>query len=99
MHTFIGSIAPFAMNGYGNINLSETSVSLSANATVSHMQEIYACTWSWLIIFVVATIVTLVMAIAGAYYDLKSQGPEILGYCSLLTRDSKISMYQREEIC
>ena len=31
----------------------------------------------------------LVMVITGAYYDLKSQGPEILGYCSLSTRDSK----------
>jgi hypothetical protein len=94
------------MNGNGNISLSGGSslsgrddVSLNANATVSNMQEVYVCSWPWLIIFVVATTVMLVMAIAGAYYDLKSQGPGILGivHCSRGIRST--SMYQREKIC
>jgi hypothetical protein len=61
---------------------------LTSNATISNLEEVYVCNWAWLSVFVAATAVMFLGALIGAYYDFRRNTPEILGYCSALTRDA-----------
>ncbi|RDW59871.1 hypothetical protein BP6252_12958 [Coleophoma cylindrospora] len=104
---YIGSIAPFTMNGdpelgqqvlqpnnYTDANPVFTSLTgdnliHSVAASVTTETEIYKCSWRWLGILVIATFIMFVLAVVGTYYDVRRHTPEILGFCSTLTRDSK----------
>jgi hypothetical protein len=90
----ISSIAPTTFGGGGkkgsdNVTVAGTPVYQNITGMLTTTEEVYACSWGWLAMFLTATLSMLLMAIFGAYYDLKTHTPEVLGYCSLLTRDSK----------
>ncbi|KAH8747389.1 hypothetical protein BGZ57DRAFT_835949 [Hyaloscypha finlandica] len=53
------------------------------------VDEVYVCSWPWLVISMSATTILIVAAVLGSVYDLKKQTPDILGHCSTMIRDSK----------
>ncbi|PQE08345.1 hypothetical protein CJF32_00002567 [Rutstroemia sp. NJR-2017a WRK4] len=90
----ISNIAPTTFGSGGkkgpdNLTRAGTPVYQNITGILTTTKEVYSCSWIWLAMFLTATLSMLLMAILGAYYDLKTHTPEVLGYCSLLTRDSK----------
>jgi hypothetical protein len=61
----------------------------NTTATVTVLYEVYVCSWSWLAVFFVATFTMLVAALSSAWWGLRTTIPDVLGYCSSLTRDSR----------
>jgi hypothetical protein len=61
----------------------------NTTATVTVLQEVYVCSWSWLAVFFVATFAMLVAALSSAWWGLRTTIPDVLGYCSSLTRESR----------
>lgn len=45
--------------------------------------------WPYLSIFAICSLLMLVAALSGVYFDFATMRPEILGYCSSLPRDSR----------
>jgi hypothetical protein len=100
----IGNIAPFAYVGddsnrafrgfegtfpdFGETGVG-TPVYQNVTGILTEAQEVYVCSWPWFVVFLSSTLVMFSMTILGTYYDLQKHTPDILGYCSLLTRDTK----------
>jgi hypothetical protein len=77
---------------YGFTNYDTTSNATQYQNTtgfVVTVDEVYVCSWPWLVIFLSATTVLLLAAFLGPLYDLQKQTPDILGYCSTMVRDPK----------
>ncbi|KAH6684570.1 hypothetical protein B0J14DRAFT_465141, partial [Halenospora varia] len=62
----------------------------STIAQVQKLQEVYKVSFLWLGIFLLATFVLLIAAITSVIFSHLTVNPEILGYCSLLVRDSQL---------
>lgn len=65
----------------------------TVNATTVVWQEIYVCNFGWLVALFTASLVMLCAAIIGLFLSLDIQGPELLGYCSTLFRDTPYSRH------
>ena len=52
-------------------------------------QKHYRCQLSWLIVYFIATVVMLTAAVTSLWLSWLVQGPEVLGYCSSLVKDSR----------
>jgi hypothetical protein len=52
------------------------------------LQAHHIIRWPWFTAFLLANIVMLTATIAGAVYGALLRGPELIGYCSSLTRDT-----------
>ncbi|PQE16289.1 hypothetical protein CJF32_00006174 [Rutstroemia sp. NJR-2017a WRK4] len=95
----IGNIVPYAyVGGPGDTNRASrnteetfmgTPVYQNITGILTEVQEVYVCSWPWFVVLLSSTLVMFSMAILGTYYDLQKHTPDILGYCSLLTRDAK----------
>lgn len=81
-----GSFGPTSMMG----TINTTSV-LTRSATAKNVvwRNIYRCQWGWWLAYVFATTTLLTAAIASLTFDFVLKGPELLGYCSSLVRDSR----------
>jgi len=99
---YLASLDPWGITGLssgaGNrdaVNSDGTKVSsnLAANvttiSTTSVNRVVYVCEWGWWVVFVLACLVMLVVACTGALLSWQTVGPDILGYVSTMTRDSK----------
>ena len=81
-----GSFDPTSMMG----NLDTESVAMkSATAKNVVWRTVYRCQWGWWFAYVFSTTAMLAAAIASLTFDFLLKGPELLGYCSSLVRDSK----------
>jgi hypothetical protein len=63
---------------------------ISVNATNSNLQRVYVVSMPWLCTFIVGTLTMLLAGIAGIIIGDRTFTPEILGYCSLGIRDSRL---------
>jgi hypothetical protein len=61
---------------------------LTASGILSHLEEQYVVHWPYLGIYVFCSFALLVVAVVGAWFDFQTPGPDFLGYCSSLARDS-----------
>ena len=70
--------------------LANTSQSSPRNttATLTQSHEVYVCSWGWLAVLLIATFVMLTASLLAMWWDIHTQIPDILGYCSSLTRDA-----------
>ena len=59
-------------------------------------QDYYRCDWLWLMVNLLATAIMLAAAIAGIWLAWRVQGPEVLGYCSSLIKDSRYIQNSRK---
>ena len=62
---------------------------VSTKATNITSESYSFCVWPWLAVYFLATSVMLATAIAGVWLAWRVQGPEVLGYCSSLIKDSR----------
>jgi hypothetical protein len=89
----IGNIAPNIYVGEGGEALNSTTggtpIYQNITGTLTTTEEVYVCSWPWFAVFLTSTLIMFCMSILGAYYDMKKHTPDILGYCSILTRDMK----------
>ena len=74
---------------YQQISSGQGSSGRNTTATVNVLHEVYVCSWSWLTVFYVATVAMLGAALSSARCGLPTTIPDVLGYCSSLTRDSR----------
>ena len=74
-------------NGDGTI-VDGTFKNITTASTTSVNRVRYACQWGWWVIFVLACLVMLAVAAVGAVLNRRTDGPDILGYVSTMTRDS-----------
>ncbi len=56
-------------------------------ASLSQSHEVYACSWGWLTVLLLATTVTLAASLFALWCDLSTNIHDVLGYCSALTGD------------
>jgi hypothetical protein len=63
---------------------------LRVKTTNSNLLEVYAVSIGWLCVFILGTLMMLLAGIAGIIIGDRTFTPEILGYCSLGIRDSKL---------
>ena len=81
-----GSFHPTSMMGTINTNSVATKSTTAKNVV---WRNIYRCQWGWWFAYVFSTTAMLTAAIASLTFDFLLKGPELLGYCSSLVRDSK----------
>jgi hypothetical protein len=74
---------------YKDISSVQGSSGRNTTATVTVLHEVYVCSWSWLVVFFFATFVMFLAALSSAWWGLRTTIPDVLGYCSSLTRDSR----------
>ena len=60
----------------------------NATASLTHLNSVYVCSWAWLVVLVSASSIMLTAALLATYWELQTRIPDILGYCSSLTRDA-----------
>lgn len=60
----------------------------SANGSQTVMHTVYTCSVAWLVVSIFATSVMVLAAIASGIFGHLSQGPEVLGYCSSMLRNT-----------
>jgi hypothetical protein len=63
----------------------------TTDATTILWQEIYVCNFGWLVALFTASLVMFGAAIIGLLLSVDIQGPELLGYCSTLFRNTPCS--------
>lgn len=73
---------------FGAVN-GQPSPTVNSQATTVVWQSIYVCNFRWLLALCAATLVMLAAAaVIGGLLSVDVQGPDLLGYCSSLFRDS-----------
>ncbi|KAI9819460.1 MAG: hypothetical protein M1827_006908 [Pycnora praestabilis] len=60
----------------------------TAQAISSVYKEVYVCHQAWLFVFLLSTIIMFLAALIGAVLSMVNKGPELLGYCSSLIKDT-----------
>ena len=60
----------------------------NTTATLTQLDEIYLCSWPWFAVLILASSVMLVASVLAIWWELQTCIPDILGYCSSLTRDA-----------
>ena len=81
-----GSFDPTSMMGTLNVDDVATRSATAKNVV---WRNVYRCQWGWWFAYVFSTTAMLKAAIASLTFDFLLKGPELLGYCSSLVRDSK----------
>jgi hypothetical protein len=79
------TLEPFSISGSF---VATQANSLTSSGTLSRLQEQHVVRWLYLGTFVFCSVVLLVAAVVGAWFDFQTPGPDFLGYCSSLARDS-----------
>lgn len=84
LNTFIlgSQISTIVSNG-------ESSTGRNNTASLTQLHEVYACSWSWLVVLVLASLTMLAASIYATCSGLQTRIPDVLGYCSSLTRDAR----------
>lgn len=87
---WFGSYDPVSMMGFLNLNTSDGPLNLTLNSTATHTvwQEVYVCHFGWFFALLLATTTMLCAALVGAFFSYRIRGPDLLGYCSTLLRDT-----------
>jgi hypothetical protein len=82
---YLASLEPFSMTG--NLTSVPTAM-IPVNGTLVTQSLQYVCNWPVLGLLLFSATTTLLAAISGIVFDHLAIGPDILGYCSTLTRDN-----------
>jgi hypothetical protein len=89
---WFGSYDPVSMMGFLNLNMSGDTrpLNLTLNSTAIHVvwNEVYICRFGWFFALLLATTTMLGAALVGAFFSFRIQGPDLMGYCSTLLRDT-----------
>jgi hypothetical protein len=89
---WFGSYDPVSMMGFLNLNMSDDTrtFNLTLNTTASNIvfNEVYVMHFGWFFALLLATSIMLGAALVGAFFSWRIRGPDILGYCSTLLRDT-----------
>jgi hypothetical protein len=89
---WFGSYDPVSMMGHLNLNMSDEdrTVNLTVNATATNIvyNEVYVLHFGWFFALLLATSTMMGAALVGAFFTWQIKGPEILGPCSTLLRDT-----------
>ena len=58
--------------------------------TAYHTQihELYVCSWGWLAVLILASLVMLTASGLAAWFEFHTRIPDVLGFCSTITRDA-----------
>ena len=83
---YIGSLAPESF--LGAFAASAVAANLTTIATVMNSEAVYVASIGWLFLFIACTLAMLAAAVVGVILIHNTLNPDILGYCSSLTRDS-----------
>jgi hypothetical protein len=82
---YLASLEPFSMTG----NLTSVpTATIAVNGTRVTQSLQYVCNWPVLGLLLFSAIAMLLAAISGIVFDHLAIGPDILSYCSTLTRDN-----------
>jgi hypothetical protein len=73
-----------AMGGFAE----SSAYATHAGGTNTILIEHYSCNWPWLAVFVLATVTMLIAIIVTAVCSALLIGPDVLGYCSSLIRNT-----------
>jgi hypothetical protein len=65
-------------------------LTVTTKSTNSSLVEVYVISIGWLCVFIIGTLAMLLAGIASIVISDRTYTPEILGYCSLALRDSKL---------
>jgi hypothetical protein len=89
---WFGSYDPSSMMGFLNLNTSDglRPFNLTLNSTATHIvwYEVYVCHFGWFFALLLATTTMLGAALVGAFFSYQIRGPDLLGFCSTLLRDT-----------
>jgi hypothetical protein len=90
---WFGSYDPVSMMmGFLNMNTSDVlpGLNLTLNSTATHIiwREVYICHFGWFFALLLATTTMLSATLVGAFFSYRTRGPDLLGYCSTLLRDT-----------
>jgi hypothetical protein len=87
-----GSYDPVSMMGFLNLNMSDytRTPNLTRNTTATNIffNEVYVMNFGWFFALLLATSTVLGAALVGAFLSWRIRGPDILGHCSTLLRDT-----------
>jgi hypothetical protein len=87
-----GSYEPVSMMGFLNLNMSDDTrpLNLTRNTTGTNtvFNEVYVMHYGWFFALLLATSTMLGAALVGAFFSWRIKGPDILGHCSTLLRDT-----------
>jgi hypothetical protein len=87
-----GSYDPVSMMGFLNLNMSDDlrTFNLTRNTTATNivLNEVYVMHFGWFFALLLATSTMLGAALIGAFLSWRIRGPDILGQCSTLLRDT-----------
>ena len=61
----------------------------TTTVTFTHLEEVYVCSWGWLTMLMISIFALLAVALLSAWYSMKTVIPDVLRYCSSMTRDSR----------
>ena len=82
---YIGSLAPESfLGGFATT----FATNRTTTATAVNTRRLYVCNYGWLFLFTICTLAMLISAIVGVILINATLNPDILGYCSTMTRDS-----------
>ena len=60
----------------------------NATGSLTQFNEVYMCSWGWFAVLLLASSAMLAASLLAARWDFQTRIPDILGYCSTLTRDA-----------
>ena len=87
-----GSYDPVSMMGFLDLNMSDltSTLNLTRNTTATNIffNEVYVMNFGWFFALLLATSTVLGAALVGAFLSWRIRGPDILGHCSTLLRDT-----------
>lgn len=60
----------------------------NATASLTQLHEVYVCAWGWLAVLILASSTMLTASLLATWWQIQTRIPDVLGYCSSLTRDA-----------
>ncbi|KAI1056593.1 hypothetical protein LB507_001444 [Fusarium sp. FIESC RH6] len=85
-YLLVGQVYNTAMQGDSNFN---SKYNVTTPAEVGNLVEVYNVHWSWVSLFLMASLILLASGIVSIAFAHLAIGPETLGYASAVVRDSK----------
>ncbi len=61
---------------------------LLTTAYLTQIHELYVCSWGWLTVLILASLVMLTASLLAVWFEFHTRIPDVLGFCSTITRDA-----------
>jgi hypothetical protein len=82
-------MAPVEQTTQVNISSPYTTPKNATDATYTQGYDAYQVSWGWIAVLFISSVILLAAGIASIIFDMRTIGPDVLGFASSLTRNNK----------